>query len=84
MRDFVIKKTQEINPLAFGDKYNTLNKKGEKKVLHTRGCRCKKTQCDRNYCECFKVGIGCSNVCKCNNCKNMEFSLKKEEVQKIF
>ena len=26
VRDFVIKKTKEINPLAFGEKYNTLNK----------------------------------------------------------
>lgn len=59
----MIQKTKEINPLAFGEKYGVVSSKGKQNVLHTRGCRCKKIACDRNYCECFKAGVGCSNMC---------------------
>lgn len=46
VREFVIQKTKEINPLAFGHKYGVVKQKGKDKVLHTRGCRCKKIGCD--------------------------------------
>lgn len=80
----MIQKTKEINPLAFGEKYSVVKQKGKEKVLHTRGCRCKKISCDRNYCECFKAGVGCSNMCQCLNCQNQQVLLPKEEVKKIF
>ncbi len=63
VRDFVIKKTKEINPLAFEKKFDQLEKTEGKNVFHTRGCRCKKVKCNRNYCECFKKGVSCSNMC---------------------
>jgi len=32
------------------------------------GCNCKKTNCRKNYCECFNSGLKCSYLCKCANC----------------
>ncbi|CAD8157920.1 unnamed protein product [Paramecium pentaurelia] len=34
------------------------------------GCQCKKSQCKKNYCECFIRNKKCSSLCKCNNCQN--------------
>ena len=42
VREFVMQKTQEINPLAFKKKYGTIDNEGENQVLHTRGCKCNK------------------------------------------
>ena len=34
------------------------------------GCTCKKSRCDKNYCECLKRGVKCSKFCKCEDCAN--------------
>ncbi|CAK80559.1 unnamed protein product (macronuclear) [Paramecium tetraurelia] len=34
------------------------------------GCQCRKSQCKKNYCECFIRNKKCSSLCKCNNCEN--------------
>lgn len=136
-RDFVIKKTKQINPLAFKNKYKKIkdsdfldnnkqsfldrnnkifinknsknspeikneilinkNEKNSPKtknvndkkfpnynLVNSRGCRCKKIKCDQNYCECFKMGIGCSNICRCETCVNGKVFFEKEFVRKIY
>lgn len=75
--------TQEINPLAFKSKIQVIETKSGQKI-HNRGCSCTKNNCKKNYCECFKNGLPCSPLCKCENCKNEHVSLEAEEVKKIF
>ena len=35
-------------------------------------CTCVKTRCMKNYCECFKMGLVCTNDCGCVACGNRE------------
>lgn len=44
----------------------------ENKLLkeHIKGCKCKNSNCQKNYCECYQNGMKCGNHCKCANCLN--------------
>ncbi|CAD8175160.1 unnamed protein product [Paramecium octaurelia] len=44
------------------------------------GCQCRKSQCKKNYCECFIRNKKCSSLCKCNNCENKR---KMPNIKKI-
>ena len=35
-------------------------------------CRCRRSNCMKNYCECFSNGQKCALTCNCNECKNGE------------
>lgn len=79
-REFVIKKTLEINPLAFSTKLQQLG--DSDRVVNNQGCNCSRNNCNRNYCACFKNGIGCSSLCRCEICLNGKQKLDdKEKVQ---
>ena len=76
------RKITSRNPLAFIDKLKPLDEdegedepptpqnSSQKKVKHVRGCNCRKSQCGNNYCECFHLGVGCTELCKCTDCQN--------------
>ena len=34
------------------------------------GCNCKKINCLKKYCDCFKAGLKCNSNCRCVNCQN--------------
>ena len=42
------------------------NKLKKEKII----CTCTKSGCNKNYCECFKVGQKCSSLCRCIGCEN--------------
>jgi len=47
-------------------------------------CRCKNSNCQKNYCDCFQNGKFCSSKCKCIDClnKNLNQNKNKKNVNK--
>lgn len=37
---------------------------------HFRGCNCKRSKCNKNYCECLIRGLMCLDSCRCLKCRN--------------
>lgn len=78
LRQIIVSETIQKNPLAFKSKYKTMKRSNTK--LHARGCTCKKTGCQKNYCECYNAKTGCSRLCKCIGCKNTHIEVEDSEV----
>ncbi|KAJ6640206.1 Tesmin, partial [Pseudolycoriella hygida] len=36
-----------------------------------KGCNCKRTKCQKNFCECYKNSKHCTELCKCIDCLNV-------------
>lgn len=79
--------TIERNPNAFrskilssnSSKSASQNQSAAEVALHHKGCHCKKSNCLKKYCECFQLGIVCSDRCRCNNCKNFPGSVERNK-----
>lgn len=72
--DKVNRSTQEINPHAFEADVIEVPL-GEEVVRVTKGCRCSKNFCLKNYCECRKKGLRCSSLCRCSDCRNSKIEI---------
>lgn len=41
--------------------------------LNRKGCNCRSSKCEKNYCDCLKMGLVCADgLCSCEDCHNTE------------
>uniref|UniRef100_A0A8R1TKX8 CRC domain-containing protein n=1 Tax=Onchocerca volvulus TaxID=6282 RepID=A0A8R1TKX8_ONCVO len=72
-RTRAIRLSLERNPNAFKPKIGVAtNRQVEPERLHQKGCHCKKSNCLKNYCECYEAKVPCTDRCKCICCRNTE------------
>lgn len=64
---------QKIKKVGFSNHIQQVSEKLKK------GCNCKKSQCQKKYCECYEAGLKCEDYCKCEECKNTVDGKKKME-----
>ncbi|OAY79494.1 CRC domain-containing protein TSO1 [Ananas comosus] len=74
------KQIEARNPLAFAPKIIQTSGDGQEigensnktpaSARHKRGCNCKKSNCQKKYCECYQASVGCSINCRCEGCRN--------------
>jgi len=64
----LIKKSSELNNQM--NKQNFESQRKEEQKQEEILCNCTKSNCRKKYCECFKAGEGCKELCRCINCKN--------------
>ena len=48
-------------------------------VLEFVSCKCKKNKCSNGMCDCFMVGLSCTNICRYLNCVNRTFAQDEEQ-----
>ncbi|CAK9324602.1 unnamed protein product [Citrullus colocynthis] len=60
------------NPSAFAPKKEKENGTTTKTTSSAkrRGCKCKQSKCEKNYCECLQAGVACTIACHCQSCNN--------------
>ncbi|MFH4979975.1 hypothetical protein AB6A40_006684 [Gnathostoma spinigerum] len=72
-RSRAIKASLERNPHAFKPKIGVAARGlVDVERLHQKGCHCKKSNCLKNYCECYEAKVACTDRCKCTSCRNTE------------
>ena len=66
-----LSESQQFNRVVPQSPYGDSSKTTKAKQ-HFKGCNCRKTRCQKNYCECYQAGVPCSTLCTCDGCQNGE------------
>jgi hypothetical protein len=48
----------------------TEHRDGERSGAPSVRCTCSRSGCVKAYCECYRLGIGCTTACRCTACRN--------------
>lgn len=73
VREKAAKYLQKRNKSAFIPKLKETDIGTGVQKQHLKGCKCKNSSCLKNYCECYQLGVTCSDNCGCSDCKNNVF-----------
>lgn len=60
MRNNQIKKILSRDKNAFKEKLKNAN---HTNTITSKGCKCSKSNCKKNYCECYAAGVLCTDIC---------------------
>lgn len=82
VRSLAVTEILQRNPMGFVQKFKLVEEQKNQEAIHCRGCKCAKSRCVKNYCECFSAAVGCSDLCKCQNCKNNKKTLGTNMAEK--
>ena len=77
VRDEFYAEQLKRNPHSFASKIVNLSSA----QVYAKGCKCKKTECVKNYCECFAAGVKCTNLCKCCECHNFDETVQIKDFE---
>ncbi len=70
--------SEHVTTLEQATKELKIRRTGSNRHNH-QGCNCKKTNCQKKYCECFNAGITCTESCGCSDCYNKEENLERKD-----
>ena len=70
-------------PNSKTNKNKKIPKIEENLLISKTGCKCKR-KCQKNYCECKRLGGVCSSICRCEDCLNNKIFLEKKYMKNFY